>query len=325
MGFFSKFLRKEADDIVAKSKQDIIDIEKIDVKMSEFNISDLLEDIANIISLKSNYEEITILFETDKDIPSKIIGDRKLLGIVLLNLMENAIDFTEKGEVRLKIERRFTNLNEIHLRFKVIDTGIGIHPEALKEILMPFFKGEIDTLAELDIEGSGLFNARQILKKMKGKLSVSSEESKGSTFTADVSLFTTDPLNKRYYRLPEQASRRLKIKIFDVDQRSAEGLKKMFEYFRHDVSVPILQNLHSLTDIDDYDLIIIPDKFFNETMVAQMKEAKSKTNMELIIISERNAEMRDIAVQLADGQIEKPFNQQMIYELLVDLSAVNPA
>ncbi len=190
---------------------------------------------------------------------------------------------------------------------------------------MPFFKGEIDTLAELDIEGSGLFNARQILKKMKGKLSVSSEESKGSTFTADVSLFTTDPLNKRYYRLPEQASRRLKIKIFDVDQRSAEGLKKMFEYFRHDVSVPILQNLHSLTDIDDYDLIIIPDKFFNETMVAQMKEAKSKTNMELIIISERNAEMRDIAVQLADGQIEKPFNQQMIYELLVDLSAVNPA
>ena len=80
-----------------------------------------------------------------------------------------------------------------------------------------------------------------------------------------------------------------------------------------------------ITDIDDYDLIIIPDKFFNETMVAQMKEAKSKTNMELIIISERNAEMRDIAVQLADGQIEKPFNQQMIYELLVDLSAVNPA
>lgn len=327
VGIFSKFIRKKSDakEENGDQKGSVSEaLAEISIKMSEFNINDLFEDLADTLTETRSEENITLLFETAKDVPSKVIGDRKHLGLVLQYLLENAIDFTAEGEVKLKIERQYSNLNEIHFRFKVLDSGVGIHPEAVKEILTPFFKGEIYSLSELGIEGEGLFYAREILKKMKGKLSVTSTEGKGSTFVVDVSLFATDPLNKRHYRLPDEASRLLRVKIFDIDHKSAEGLTKLFEYFRHTVSAPNLHHLNALSGINDYDLIIIPDKLINEKIMAQIKAIKLKKSLELVLISDRKVSVNEKVLELADAQIFKPFNQQMIYELLIDLSAVNP-
>jgi len=326
MGFFSRFSRQKPDDDQAESAVDETlrdQIEAVSISLSQFNINDLLEDVAENISAVLEEKKLSLVFESDKDVPSTIIGDKVHLGMVLLYLLDNAIDFTDAGEVKLKIERQFSNLNEIRLRFKVIDSGVGIHPDAVKDVLNPFFRGEIGSLKELGVEGTGLFSAREILKKMKGKLSVNSQEGKGSTFIVDVSLFATDPQNKRHYRLPDEASRLLKIKIFDTDNTSAMALKKLFEYFRHDVSVPVLHHLSTLSNIHDYDLILTTDKLYNDKIADQIRMEKSKRDLKFVLISNRNTAANAMASISADGQLIKPYNQQMIFDLLVALSVEN--
>ena len=326
MGFFSKFLRKKRYTNDSKNSSDTSKnktaktVDEINIKIAEFNINDLFDNLASVTAKSRNKKQVELFFETEKSVPSKVIGDKNYLGQVLWHLLDNAIDFTDAGkEVKLCVERRYSNLNEIHLRFKIIDNGKGIGQKAIDEILMPFFNGQLASLKEFGIEGRGLFSAREILNKMKGKLSVVAKKDGGSIFIVDISLFSTDPLNKRHYRLPDKAFTELKIKIFDTNRSSASGLKKLFEYFRHEVSAPVSNRLNAVFGIDNYDMIVIPDKLINEKIAAQIRTVKSKKELKLVLITDSNTNSGKRALELADGQIKKPFTQQMIFQLLINL------
>jgi vacuolar-type H+-ATPase subunit F/Vma7 len=217
------------------------------------------------------------------------------------------------------VERKYSNLNEIRLRFKITDSGKGIGQKAIDDILTPFFNGQLASLKKFGIEGRGLFSAREILNRMKGKLSVRTGKEGGSVFIVDIPLFSTDPLNKRHYRLPDSASEILKVKIFDTNRSSASGLKKLFEYFRHEVSAPVSNRLNTVAGIDDCDIIIIPDKLVNEKIAAQIRAAKSKKELKLVLITDSRTHSGKRALELADGQIKKPFTQQMVFQLLINL------
>ncbi|OQX59437.1 MAG: hypothetical protein B5M52_03365 [Helicobacteraceae bacterium 4484_230] len=328
MGFFSKFLRKKKytdnkkNGAGTSEKRTNRTADEISIKMVEFNINDLFDDLAKATAKSRNKKKIELFFESEKNVPSKVIGDRNYLGQVLWHLLDNAVDFTDAGkEIRLCAERKYSNLNEIHLRFKITDNGKGIQQKAIDEILTPFFNGQLPSLKEFGIEGRGLFSAREILNKMKGKLSVKAGKEGGSVFMVDIPLFSTDPLNKRHYRLPDNASKILKIKIFDTNRSSASGLKKLFEYFRHEVSAPVSNRLNTVVGIDDYEMIIIPDKLINEKIAAQIRAAKSKKDLKLVLITDSYTHSGKRALELADGQIKKPFTQQMIFQLLINLYA----
>jgi len=331
VNLFSKFLRKKRyknnkkNDVDTSGAKTTKTADEINIKMAEFNINDLFDELAKATAEARNRKKIELFFETEKNVPSRVIGDKNYLGQALWHLLDNAIDFTNTGEeIRLRVERQYSNLNEIHFRFKIIDGGKGISQKAIDDILTPFLNGELPSLKEFGIEGNGLFSAREILNKMKGKLSVSAGKEKGSIFKVDISLFLTDPLNKRHYRLPDDASKILKIKIFDTNRSSASLLKKLFEYFRHEVSTPVSNRLNTVPGISDCDLIVIPDKLVNEKIAAQIRAAKSKKALKLILVTDSCTSSGKKTLELADGQIRKPFTQQMIYQLLIDLYAADP-
>jgi PAS domain S-box-containing protein len=166
---------------------DILDLSKIEAGRMElydrdFHLEPFLHNIAEIVSARAEAKDITFSFEKLSPLPAVVHADDKKLKQIILNLIGNAIKFTDEGGVVLKV-----GYHNDRIRFQVEDTGIGIPPEKLEEIFLPFHQVSHKNRT---IEGTGLGLAitRQLLNLMHGELSVQSTVGKGSVFAADIFL-----------------------------------------------------------------------------------------------------------------------------------------
>ena len=167
---------------------DILDMSKIEAgKMelfvSEFNVSDLIEQIKNISQSQSGKNNNQILYEVEEAITS-MKGDETRLRQCVINLIGNAVKFTENGEVRVKVESDH-EANE-SLIISVSDTGIGMTEEQLKKIFEDFTQADDETTAKFGGTGLGLAITRNLVTMMQGTVGVTSVLDEGSTFTIKV-------------------------------------------------------------------------------------------------------------------------------------------
>jgi signal transduction histidine kinase/DNA-binding NarL/FixJ family response regulator len=166
---------------------DILDLSKIEARKMElypkdFHFPEFLEGIAEICRIRAEQKGIELIYETLTPLPKAVRGDEKRLRQVLINLLGNAVKFTEKGIITLKV-----GYQKEKLRFQVEDTGIGIAPEQLEEIFFPFQQvGEQSR--ETEGTGLGLAISRQLVQMMGGELNVKSTFGKGSVFWLDLDL-----------------------------------------------------------------------------------------------------------------------------------------
>ena len=171
-------------DILDLSK---IEAQKLELQLTEFHLPDFLQQIANIIRVRAEQAEISFLYEPVSDLPAGVRGDEKRLRQVLLNLLGNAVKFTEKGGVALKVgyddAQDFPDL----LRFQVEDTGRGIPHDQLEGIFQPFQQVKNQS-QHIEGTGLGLAITKKLVTLMGGELGVTSNPGKGSTFWFTVSL-----------------------------------------------------------------------------------------------------------------------------------------
>ncbi|MEG4572370.1 AAA family ATPase [Microcoleus sp. N3A4] len=166
---------------------DILDLSKIEARkmeihLSNFPFSEFLEGIAEICNIRAEQKGISLIYEPITKLPLAVEGDEKRLRQVLINLLGNAIKFTEQGGVAFKV-----GYQDAKLRFQVEDTGVGMALEQLQDIFLPFHQvGE----ANLKIEGTGLGLAisRQLVQMMGGEIKVKSTLGQGSIFFFDLDL-----------------------------------------------------------------------------------------------------------------------------------------
>lgn len=166
---------------------DILDLSKIEARkmeihLSNFPFSDFLSGIAEICNIRAEQKGISLIYEPITKLPLAVQGDEKRLRQVLINLLGNAIKFTEKGGVAFKV-----GYQDGKIRFQVEDTGVGMAPEQLQDIFLPFHQvGE----ANLKVEGTGLGLAisRQLVQMMGGEIKVKSTLGQGSIFFFDLDL-----------------------------------------------------------------------------------------------------------------------------------------
>ncbi|MEG3986198.1 AAA family ATPase [Microcoleus sp. S28C3] len=166
---------------------DILDLSKIEARkmeihLSNFPFSEFLEGIAEICNIRAEQKGISLIYEPITKLPIAVEGDEKRLRQVLINLLGNAIKFTEKGGVAFKV-----GYQDGKIRFQVEDTGVGMAPEQLQDIFLPFHQvGE----ANLKVEGTGLGLAisRQLVQMMGGEIKVKSTLGQGSIFCFDLDL-----------------------------------------------------------------------------------------------------------------------------------------
>ncbi len=168
---------------------DVLDIAKIearklDLNESEFHFPSFIIGVVEICKIKAEQKNITFNYEPDPDLPAGVFADEKRLRQVLINLLGNAIKFTEQGSVTLKVEvLNSTGL----LRFTVIDTGVGMNPEQLERIFQPFEQVG-DKKKQTEGTGLGLAISQQIVNLMGSRIQVRSEVGVGSTFWFEVNL-----------------------------------------------------------------------------------------------------------------------------------------
>ncbi len=170
---------------------DILDFSKIeagklDMEAIAFNLSDVMDNVANLIGLKAEEKGLELLFVEPPELPLALVGDPSRLGQVLLNLGNNAVKFTERGEVVITVDLLARDDASATLRFEVRDSGIGMSQEQQQRLFQPFTQADASTSRRYGGTGLGLAISRQLVRLMGGDLEVDSAPGRGSAFRFSV-------------------------------------------------------------------------------------------------------------------------------------------
>lgn len=167
---------------------DVLDLSKIeaghlDLDVVDFDLNDLVQRAAELVAVRAGQKNLELAYQIHPDVPTSLVGDPNRLRQVLLNLLGNAVKFTDEGEVVLRVERDPHALGPGNLLFTIRDTGIGIPEEKLTTIFERFTQADSSITRQYSGTGLGLTISRRLVERMGGKIRVESEVGKGSTFS----------------------------------------------------------------------------------------------------------------------------------------------
>ena len=298
---------------------------KVDIINEEFNINNVLNELSGTICSRFAGSSCELIFDIDKNIPRRLVGDSLHLGQILESILEYQMDQANLTEVKLEISMFDTYADNIEMQFKVTDTGIGLTTEAIEDLFTPYYDEALGSYI-----GLGLFVSNELVTMMDGKISVQSTIGKGSTFTLSLPLKVVDKDNKRMYRLPKKVLIEKKVLIVDDNYNSALAIKKMFAYFRHDVTVLTAEEFRrNIPNLTPYDIIVLHESLFNHRLVEYITKIKMGKSLKVIALNALlRADKSSFVDDVLDMHLFKPLNQERIFELIVNMydlkSMVNP-
>jgi PAS domain S-box-containing protein len=159
-----------------------IEAGKFDIDAIEFNLRDSLEETTRMFAFPADRKGIELICDVAPEVPDGVVGDPTRLRQIIVNLLSNALKFTERGEILLRVEAEALNPDEALLRFTVHDTGIGIPQDKQQIIFEAFAQVDTSTTRRFGGTGLGLTISSRLVGMMHGRIWVESEPGKGSTF-----------------------------------------------------------------------------------------------------------------------------------------------
>ncbi len=159
-----------------------IEAGKLTVERTEFELEKVLNGVADLIAEKTAAKGLELVFDLDKNVPRYLVGDPMRLGQVLVNYSNNAVKFTERGEVDIVIRLKEQTDHDVLLYCAVRDTGIGLTGEQTARLFQSFSQADNSTTRKFGGTGLGLVIAKKLAELMGGEVGVASEPGKGSTF-----------------------------------------------------------------------------------------------------------------------------------------------
>ncbi|MEA3523038.1 MAG: response regulator [Campylobacterota bacterium] len=306
---------------------DILDLSKIDagelkIEKLELNINNVLDHVSNMVSINAKSKNLELIFDIDKNVPSRLIGDPLRLGQVLINLLSNAIKFTQKGEIDLSVHTISQDDKKVLLEFNVRDTGIGMSPSQIAKLFRSFSQGDDTTSRIYGGTGLGLSISKQLIEMMGGGIRVESQYAHGSNFIFTVELEIEDPDNKRHYRLPEKSLMGKTAMIIDTNTKSISALSKMLEYFHYSVqTMPIMQEAESMLKESDFDIIFIDEQKFSKYALESLRKLKNEKEIKIVLIESLYNQTENSSKRYTeiDRYLLKPFNQQSIFNIILEI------
>ncbi len=172
---------------------DILDLSRIEagklpIESSEFSLERMLEHVAGLVWEQADAKGLELNVRIENGLPDRLLGDALRIGQILINFVNNAVKFTERGAVTLRVESLGRDGERLRLRFEVEDSGIGIAEEKMPLLFTPFQQIDGSPLRRFEGSGLGLFISKNLAELMGGKVSASSRPGQGSCFVLEIPL-----------------------------------------------------------------------------------------------------------------------------------------
>ncbi len=209
---------------------DILDFSKIEAHKMElesviFNLKNTSFEVARLLTSKASEKGLELLFNIAPNCPQFVIGDPGRLRQVLLNILGNAIKFTEQGHILLDIRSTNKTDKDTTILFRISDTGIGISDQQQQQLFQPFTQADSSTTRKFGGTGLGLSICRQLIQLMGGEIKLESSPGQGSEFSFEIKL----PLSDEPEALPSQTLDGLTLLIVDDNQTNLTILDEQFK------------------------------------------------------------------------------------------------
>ena len=323
-------------DISAKSLlgiiNDILDFSKIeagklDMESVDFQLEDTLDNISTLVGIKTQEKGLELLFKTDPSVPTALVGDSLRLGQVLINLSNNAVKFTDSGEIVVSSELIKKDESQVTLKFSVRDTGIGMTAEQAAKLFQPFIQADSSTTRKYGGTGLGLTISKRLVEMMGGKIWVESESGQGSTFSFTANFGLGKDKAKKRFR-PSQDLRGMKVLVVDDNATSRDILQEMLESFSFEVSLAAsgaegITELESAEEDKPFELVVMDWKMPGMDGIEASRRIKNHTDLSkippIVLVT---AYGREEVMQQADevgleGFLLKPVNPSMLFDTIM--------
>lgn len=185
ISFAAQSLLKIINDILDFSK---IEAGQLDLEHVPFSLDELLGNLADLVGFSVEEKGLEIIFSVAPEVPRQLVGDPLRLGQILLNLTNNAVKFTEQGEILISVSVESLDAVQCRLRFTIRDGGIGMTPTQIQNLFKAFSQADSSITRRYGGTGLGLIICRQLVGMMNGEISVESVPMQGSTFRFSVCL-----------------------------------------------------------------------------------------------------------------------------------------
>ena len=310
---------------------DILDFSKIEagkmkIEKYPFNLRSTVDYLLDQMSFRSHEKNLELMASVDESIPEVLIGDEGRLIQIIINLMGNAVKFTQEGEVVLRVELKRKEGKETLLHFAIEDSGIGIPPEKKEKIFESFTQADGSTTRKYGGTGLGTSISKMLVELMGGKIWVESpnpnfewsKENPGSVFHFIIP-FSFDK-NKTSIDIKNPKMNVLKALIVDNHRTNLLLLKKMFYNWgiTPDVANDEKSAINKIQETKDFNLIIVNSHILNlktshQPLIDRLK--KRNDHIKTILFSSRRISKMDGF----DVIMEKPIKQTLLYNTINQL------
>ncbi|MES2733978.1 MAG: two-component regulator propeller domain-containing protein [Bacteroidota bacterium] len=303
---------------------DILDFSKIEsgkmeLETNDFDLRTCIEEVLDVFAAKAALIGLDLVYQMDYNVPAQIVGDVVRLRQVLMNLVSNAIKFTQQGEIFVGVHLRQTEPgNPMELAFEVRDTGIGIPEDKIDRLFKAFSQVDSSTTRKYGGTGLGLVISEKLVELMGGSFSVASKMGQGTTFTFNIQTQASTHASKVYVHVNLDGLEGKKVLVIDDNATNRQILKNQLELWK---LTPVLAEsgqqalkLLSQSTTTDFDLVIT-DMQMPEMDGIQLAQAirLSYPALPIMLLSSIGDERRNQYPTLFSSVLTKPVRQRVLY------------
>jgi len=306
-----------------------IEAGKLEIAPSGFSLHDVLDNLAFIMSANVGDKSVEVIIKHDDDVPMYLVADRVRLEQILVNIIGNAIKFTDEGHVILSIHHLSKTDKHHRIRFCVEDSGIGIPEEAQKTIINAFEQADGSTTRRYGGTGLGLAICSRLLNLMGSELEISSEVGKGSVFSFELDVEEDDSASKFGGQISE-----LNLMIADDHELARVALSQIAHSLGWQAQVfeggkPLLEAVKSHETVEnlpellliDWDMPDIDGLEVAKQLKLHLSENAQKLPMVIMVSAySREQILSSSDTQYLDAVIEKPVTASHLYDTVMSLN-----
>ncbi|MBF0444542.1 MAG: CHASE domain-containing protein [Magnetococcales bacterium] len=230
----SSSLMRIINDILDFSK---IEAGKLDLDRSDFLIRDLFDNLSDLFRINADEKGVELITGISSECIYVLVGDSLRLEQILMNLVSNAIKFTEDGEIVVLVDTIEAQIDRVELEFSVSDSGIGMSQEQIAELFAPFVQADNSVTRKFGGTGLGLSISKRLVEMMGGKIWVDSELDKGSVFKFTVQLGRHPEMEDGIDLIPPDDLHHLKTLVVDDNKATRSALHNMLKLFTFETTV----------------------------------------------------------------------------------------